>query len=203
MYLKMLNFLKRILRVFQIVYPIDCPKIFPSHEHCSRINRMSKLITCIWFANNDGEEAVKYYIDTFSSAPGDHSAKMGDITKSPKASEEISGRPEGSVLTAECELDGISFMLLNGGPVGEFKLNGATSYIVECETQKEIDFFWEAFSAVPEAEQCGWCRDKFGVTWQIVPRILDEMMRDPQKAEAVTAAFMPMKKIDLETIRKL
>lgn len=163
---------------------------------------MSKLITCIWFAGNDGEEAANYYIDTFNSAPGDHQAKIGDITKAPKASEEVSGRPEGSVMTAEYELDGISFMALNGGPVDQFKLNGATSYIVECETQEEIDFFWEKLSAVPEAEQCGWCTDKFGVTWQIVPRILDEMMRDPQKADAVTAAFMPMKKLDLETIKK-
>jgi predicted 3-demethylubiquinone-9 3-methyltransferase (glyoxalase superfamily) len=163
---------------------------------------MSKLITCIWFANNDGEEAAKYYIDTFNSAPGDHSAKMGDITKSPKASEEVSGRPEGSVMTAECEIDGISFMFLNGGPVEQFKLNGATSYIIECETQEEIDYFWEKLSAVPEAEQCGWCTDKFGVTWQVTPRILDELMRNPEKAEAVTAVFMPMKKLDLEAIRK-
>jgi len=163
---------------------------------------MSKLITCIWLANNDGEEAASHYIDTFNSAPGDHSAKIGDVTKSPKASEEVSGRPEGSVLTVEAEIDGICFMFLNGGPFDQFKLNGATSYIVECETQEEIDFFWGKLSAVPEAEQCGWCRDKFGVTWQIVPRILDEMMRDPQKAEAVTAAFMPMKKLDLGAIRK-
>ena len=163
---------------------------------------MSKLITCIWFANNDGEEAAKYYIETFNSAPGEHSAKMGDITKAPKGVEEASGRPAGSILTAELELDGISFMLLNGGPVDQFKLTGGTSYIVECETQEEIDFFWEKLSAVPESEQCGWCTDKFGVTWQITPRILDEMMRDPEKSEAVTAAFMPMKKIDLETIRK-
>jgi predicted 3-demethylubiquinone-9 3-methyltransferase (glyoxalase superfamily) len=163
---------------------------------------MSKLITCIWFANNDGETAAKYYIDTFNSAPGEHHAKMGDITKAPKGVEEASGRPAGSILTAELELDGISFMLLNGGPVDQFKLTGGTSYIVECETQEEIDFFWEKLSAVPESEQCGWCTDKFGVTWQITPRILDEMMRDPEKSEAVTAAFMPMKKIDLETIRK-
>jgi predicted 3-demethylubiquinone-9 3-methyltransferase (glyoxalase superfamily) len=163
---------------------------------------MSKLITCIWFSNNDGEEAANYYIDTFNSAPGDHTAKMGDITKNPKASEEVSGRPEGSVMTAECELDGTSFMFLNGGPVEQFELNGATSYIVECETQEEIDYFWEKLSAVPEAEQCGWCTDKFGITWQIVPRILDEMMRDPEKAEAVMKVFLPMKKLDLEAIRK-
>ena len=93
-------------------------------------------------------------------------------------------------------------MALNGGPYAQFQLNGSTSFIIECETQQEIDFFWEKFSAVPEAEQCGWCTDKFGVTWQIVPRILDELMRDPLKAESVTDAFMPMKKINLETIKK-
>ncbi len=165
---------------------------------------MSKLITCIWFVNNDGEEAVNYYIDTFNSAPGNHEAKRGDITKAPTSPEfeEVAGKPGGYVMTAECELDGISFMALNGGPLEQYKLNGSTSFIIECETQEEIDYFWEKLSAVPEAEQCGWCTDKFGVTWQVVPRILDEMMRDPQKAEAVTAAFMPMKKLDLEAIRK-
>lgn len=163
---------------------------------------MSKLIICIWFVNNDGDEAVKYYVDTFNAAPGEHTAAFGDITKSPKAAEEVSGRPEGSVMTAECEIDGISFMALNGGPVDQYKLNGSTSYIIECETQEEIDYFWEKLSADPDAGQCGWCIDKFGVTWQVVPRILDELMRNPEKAEAVTAAFMPMKKIDLETIRK-
>lgn len=163
---------------------------------------MSKLITCIWFANNNGEEAANYYIDTFTKAPGEHTAKIGDITKAPKASAEISGIPEGSVMTAECGIDGTSFMFLNGGPVEQFKLSGGTSYIIECETQDEIDFFWERLSAVPENEQCGWCTDKYGLTWQVVPRILDEMMRDPEKAEAVTEVFMPMKKLDLEAIRK-
>lgn len=166
---------------------------------------MSRLITCIWFANNDGEEAVNYYLDTFNSAPGNHSANSGDITKSPKGDEfeKVSGKAEGSVLTAECEIDGMSFMFLNGGPNDQFKLNGATSFIIECETQEEIDFFWEKLSAVPESEQCGWCTDKFGVTWQITPRILDELMRrDPQTAEKVVAAFMPMKKIDIEIIKK-
>lgn len=163
---------------------------------------MSRLITCIWFAKNNAEEAVNYYIDTFKSAPGSHEAQLGDITKAPKASEEVSGMPAGSVMTAECDLDGTSFMFLNGGPLEQYKLNGSTSFIIECETQEEIDFFWEKLSAVPEAEQCGWCTDKFGVTWQVTPRILDEMMRDPEKAEAVTAVFMPMKKLILEDIRK-
>ncbi len=163
---------------------------------------MSRLITCIWFANNDGEIAAKYYVDTFNSAPGEHTAKLGDITKNPKAFEEVSGRPEGSVQTAECELDGISFMFLNGGPVEQFKLNGATSHIIECETQEEIDHFWGKLSAVPEAEQCGWCTDQFGITWQVTPRILDELMRNPEKAEVVGPVFLQMKKLDLEAIRK-
>ncbi len=163
---------------------------------------MSKLITCIWFVNNNGDEAINYYIDTFNSAPGEHSAKLGDITKTPKEAVEVSGRPEGSIMTAEAEIDGISFMALNGGELEQFKLNGSTSFIIECETQEEIDYFWEKLSAVQEAEQCGWCQDRFGVTWQVVPRILDEMMRDPNKAEAVTKVFMPMKKLDLEAIRK-
>ncbi len=105
-------------------------------------------------------------------------------------------------MTAEANIDGISFMALNGGPLEQFKLNGSTSFIIECETQEEIDFFWEKLSAVPEAEQCGWCTDKFGVTWQVTPRVLDEYMRDPSKAEAVTEAFMPMKKLDLAAIKK-
>jgi predicted 3-demethylubiquinone-9 3-methyltransferase (glyoxalase superfamily) len=163
---------------------------------------MSRLINCIWFSKNNGEEAAKYYVDTFNSAPGEHKATMGDITKAPKASEEVSGMPEGSVMTAECDLDGTTFMLLNGGPLEQFKLNGSVSFIIECETQEEIDFFWEKLSAVKEAEQCGWCTDKFGITWQVTPRILDEYMRDPSKAEAVTKVFMPMKKLDLEAIRK-
>ena len=163
---------------------------------------MSRLITCIWFANNNGEEAVKYYLDTFNNAPGDHKAVVGDITKSPKASEDVSGIPEGSVMTAECEIDGTSFMFLNGGPMEQFKINGGTSYIVECETQEENDYFCDRLTSVPEDVACGWGTDRFGVTWQITPRILDEMMRDPSKAEAVTAAFLPMKKLDLEAICK-
>ncbi len=161
------------------------------------------MTTCIWFVNNNGEEAANYYVETFNSAPGgNHHGKMGDIWKAPKASEEVSGVKVGSVMTAEYELDDTKFMALNGGPLEQFKLNGSVSYIVECETQEEIDHFWERLSAVPEAEQCGWCTDKFGVTWQITPRILDELVKDPTKSEKVTAVFMPMKKLILEDIRR-
>lgn len=164
---------------------------------------MAKLFNCIWFINNNGEEAVNYYVDTFNSAPGGgHVGTLGDISLTTKAGEEISGIPAGAVSTIECELDGVKFMALNGGPVEQFKLNGSVSFVVECETQEEIDHFWERLSAVPEAEQCGWCTDKFGVTWQITPRILDELMKDPAKADKVAEAFMPMKKLILEEIRK-
>jgi predicted 3-demethylubiquinone-9 3-methyltransferase (glyoxalase superfamily) len=164
---------------------------------------MLRLINCIWFAKNNGEEAANYYVDTFNSAPGGyHKGQLGDITKVPQASSEISGMTAGSAMTAECILDGANFMFLNGGPVDQFKLTGAISFIIECETQDEIDHFWEKLSAVPEAEQCGWCTDKFGVTWQITPRILDELMKDPLKADKVTEVFMPMKKLDLEAIRR-
>jgi len=164
---------------------------------------MSKITNCIWFVNSNGEEAANYYVETFNSAPGGgHNGKIGDITKAPKSAEEISKIPSGTVMTIEYELDGSKFMALNGGPLEQFKLNGSVSFIVECETQEEIDHFWEKLSAVPEAEQCGWCTDKFGITWQITPRILDELMKDPEKAEKVTEVFMPMKKLDLEAIRK-
>jgi len=164
---------------------------------------MSKLFNCIWFTDKNVEEAINYYVNIFNSAPGGrHVGKMGDITKTTKAGEEASGMPAGMVSTAECELDGVKFMALNGGSVEVFKLNGAVSFVVECETQEEIDHFWEKLSAVPESEQCGWCTDKFGVTWQITPRILDELMKDPKKAEKVVEAFMPMKKLILEDIRK-
>lgn len=165
---------------------------------------MSRLITCLWFAGNNGEEAAKYYLETFTNAPGKHEASLGDVTYAPKEKgfEEVSGRPAGSVLTAEIELDGMSMMLLNGGPLEQFRLNGGVSFVIECETQEEIDYFWTRLSAVPEAEQCGWCQDKYGVTWQVTPRILDELLRDPAKAPAVSAVFMPMKKLDLEAIRR-
>ena len=163
---------------------------------------MSKLITCIWFANNDGEEAAKYYIDTFNSAPGDHSAKMGDITKSPKAVEEASGRPEGSVLTAEYELDGISFMALNGGP--DHKFTEAISFFVDCKTQEEVDELWNKLTEGGEEGPCGWLKDKFGLSWQIIPRVLGELLGDPDpaKSQSVMQAMLQMKKIDIKALQE-
>lgn len=155
------------------------------------------LTTCLWF-DSEAEDAANYYVETFK----DRGGKMLNIQKYPEAAQEVSGKPAGSVMTVEFELGGSKFLGLNGGKQEGFKLNPSTSFIVECDTQAEIDHFWERLSAVPEAEQCGWCTDKFGVTWQIAPKILNELMADPTKAEKVTKAFLNMKKLDLEVIRK-
>ena len=158
---------------------------------------MSKVVICLWF-DDQAEEAANYYVETFKNA------KINRITKYPKAAERDSGKPAGSVMTVDFEVEGQAFLGLNGGKLDAFKFNGATSFIVNCEDQAEIDHLWERLSAVPEAEQCGWCIDKFGVTWQITPKVLDEMMNDPDqdKVERVTACFMPMKKLDIAKLQE-
>lgn len=105
-------------------------------------------------------------------------------------------------MTVEFELEGQKFLALNGGPV--FKFNEAISFMVNCETQEEIDHFWENLSADPKAEQCGWLKDKYGLSWQIVPTVLEEMLtdKDPKKVERVTAAFLKMKKFDIQALKQ-
>lgn len=156
---------------------------------------MHKIVTCLW-VNNEAEEAANYYAETFENC------KITRTIKFPKSAESVSGKPAGSVMTVEFEIDGYPFMVLNGGKVPGFELTSGTSFIVNCEDQEEIDRLWAKLSAVPEAEQCGWCKDKFGVTWQIVPKVLDDMMadKDQDKVERVTKAFLPMKKLDIATL---
>jgi len=143
-----------------------------------------------WF-DSQAEEAANYYTSLFPNS------KITDVQKYPEAAVEISGKPAGSVLTVEFELNGTKFVGLNGGPQEGFVFSPATSFIVPCESQEEIDRYWAALSAVPEAEQCGWCTDKFGITWQVVPTVLYELLSDPTKTEKVTAAFLQMKKFDI------
>lgn len=157
---------------------------------------MQRMTTCLWFESG-AETAANYYVSVFPNS------KINKIAKYPKAAEKDSGMPAGSVMTVEFELDGMTFTALNGGNPGPgFSLasSSAVSFVYTCETQEEIDRLWEALSAVPEAEQCGWCKDKFGITWQIVPKVLDELMSDPSKTEKVTAAFLNMKKFDIATL---
>jgi len=154
-----------------------------------------KIVPCIWL-EKDAEKAAAFYVSVFKNS------RILRTSYYPKAAEEVSGQKQGSVLTVSFSLDGQEFLVMNGGPV--FRLNEAVSFTVLCDTQDEIDYFWNALSFVPEAEQCGWLKDKFGLSWQIVPTVLDAMMTDPdqEKVERVTRAFLPMKKFDIAALKK-
>ncbi|HOB60220.1 MAG TPA: VOC family protein [Methanoregulaceae archaeon] len=154
-----------------------------------------KIVPCIWL-EKDAEKAAEYYISVFRNS------KILETAYYPKASEAVSGQKAGSVMTVKFEIEGQEFMVLNGGPA--FRPNEAISFMVYCDTQEEIDYYWERLSFVPEAEICGWLKDRFGVTWQIVPTVLEAMMtdKDPEKVERVTAAFLKMKKFDIGELKK-
>lgn len=154
-----------------------------------------KIVPCIWL-EKDAERAAAFYVSVFRNS------KILKTSYYPKASEEVSGQKEGSVLTVRFSLEGQEFLVLNGGPV--FRLNPAVSFTVLCDTQEEIDYFWGKLSSVPEAEQCGWLVDRFGLSWQIVPSMLESMTTDPDpgKVERVTAAFLNMKKFDISALKK-
>ena len=158
---------------------------------------MPGIVIYLWF-DDQAEEAAKYYTSVFEDS------KLGTITPYPKSAEDVAGKPAGSVMTAEFQIRGQNFVALNGGKVPGFEFSPATSFLISCETQEEIDQLWEKLSAVPEAEQCGWCKDKFGVTWQIVPSVLGEMLNDPDKSkvERVTACFLKMKKFDIAKLQE-
>ena len=151
---------------------------------------MKNIGTCFWF-DSQAEEAANYYVSVFPNS------RINDVQKYPEAAQEVSNKPAGSVMTVDFELNGRPFMGLNGGPQEGFTFSPATSFMVPCEDQAEIDHFWSKLSAVPEAEQCGWCTDRFGITWQVVPTVLNELLADPAKTEKVTAAFLQMKKFDI------
>ncbi len=156
---------------------------------------IQKITPCLWF-NDNAEEAVTFYTSIFKDS------KIGKILRYDDESAKVSGRPSGSVLTIEFELFGQSFVILNGGPI--FQLSEAASLIVNCETQEEIDYYWEKLSAVPESEQCGWAKDTFGLSWQIVPTVLDNYLRDEnkEKAKRVMSAMLGMKKIIIADLKK-
>lgn len=162
---------------------------------------MQKITPSLWF-DKECEEAVNFYIDTFNGAPNKKAeSKIVSLQRYPE-DHQVGPTPgmEGKVLTVIFELSGQRFMALDGGPL--FKFNESVSLYVECEDQTEIDYFWEKFSAVPEAEQCGWLKDKYGLSWQIVPKVLGELMSDsdPAKVQRVTEAFLQMKKFDIQKL---
>ena len=166
---------------------------------------MQKITPFLWF-DQQAEEAVNFYVSVFNGAPRRNGgSKIISIARYEKGLEvpEVPGAPEmtGKVLTAVFELDGQRFMALDGGPI--FKFTEAVSLYVECEDQREVDYFWSKLSAVHEAEQCGWLKDRYGLSWQIIPKQLGALLGDPNRKKALAAAnvMLKMKKIviaDLE-----
>lgn len=163
---------------------------------------MQKITPHLWF-DTQAEEAIAFYVDTFNGAPGKREeSKVVSITRYPQGGEGPMAGMDGKVLTGVFELAGQQFMALDGGPV--FKFNEAVSLLINCETQEEIDYFWSKLSANPASEQCGWCKDKFGLSWQVSPNdLMGKLMTDPNpaKVQAVIKAFMPMHKIDMAALQ--
>jgi len=156
---------------------------------------MQKITPCLWF-DHQAEEAAKFYASIFKNS------KIGDMTRYGEAGAEVSGRPKGSVMTVTFEIEGQEFVALNGGP--HFTFSEAISLMVRCETQKEIDEMWEKLSKGGEKGQCGWLKDKYGLSWQIVSPVWDEMLRDKdvKKSERVMRAILQMTKPDIKTLKQ-
>jgi len=148
----------------------------------------TKITPHLWF-DKEAREAAEFYTSLFPKS------KI-------KSSTILSDTPSGTVESVTIDLMGQEFMLLSAGPL--FKFNESISFIIRCKTQKEIDYYWEKLSAVPEAEQCGWLKDKFGLSWQIVPAAMDKMMKDKngERLARVTGAFLTMKKFDIKALER-
>ena len=149
----------------------------------------------MWF-DNRAEDAVNFYTSLFKNS------KIGRILRSTEDAAEKTGLPAGSVLTIEFEIEGQQFVALNGGPL--FKFNESVSFVINCETQEEVDYFWEKLTADGgEESACGWLKDKFGLSWQITPTVLIDMLhdKDQEKAGRVMQAMLEMKKIDIKTLK--
>ena len=158
---------------------------------------LQKIVPCLWF-DTQAEDAARFYTGIFKNS------SIGEISRYTEAGREVHGRTPGAVLAVAFDLDGQSFTALHGGP--NFKYNEAVSLQVMCENQREIDQFWDKLSegGDPNAQQCGWLKDKFGLSWQIVPRALADMMADPDSARTsrVMVALLGMKKLEIKTLER-
>jgi predicted 3-demethylubiquinone-9 3-methyltransferase (glyoxalase superfamily) len=154
----------------------------------------NKITPCLWF-DNQAEDAARFYISVFKNS------KINEIAHYPEAAGDI-GRASGSVMIVSFELDGQAYTALNGGP--EFQFTEAISLQVDCATQEEVDYFWDRLSEGGRTQQCGWLKDKFGLSWQIVPTIVPEVMNHPDKAkrEAAFKAMMEMEKPDIAALQR-
>ena len=153
-----------------------------------------KITPFLWF-DTRAEEAVKFYTSVFKDS------KVGAITRYDNEGAKVSGRPKGSVMTIDFQIAGQEFTALNGGPL--FKFTEAVSFVVNCENQKEVDHFWEKLSAGGEKSQCGWLKDKYGLSWQVVPTVLLELLQDKDaaKSQRVMHAMLQMTKLDIKKLQ--
>ena len=156
-----------------------------------------KITSNLWF-DKEAEEAAKFYTSVFKNS------RIGTISRYGKEGFEIHQMPAGTVMTVQFYLEDQEFLALNGGP--HFKFNEAISFIVNCNSQEEVDYYWEKLKegGDEKAQMCGWLKDKFGLSWQIVPGVLPEMLTDadPKKSQPVMKAMLQMKKIDIETLKR-
>ncbi len=152
---------------------------------------MPKITPCMWF-DTQGEEAANFYTNVFENS------RITEVTRYGTAGP----RPEGSVMTVSFELDGQSFVALNGGP--EYTFTEAISFQVDCQTQDEVDYFWSRLSEGGEEGPCGWMKDKYGLSWQIIPTVLTELVSDPdpEKAQRAMQAMLGMGRIDIEVLQR-
>jgi predicted 3-demethylubiquinone-9 3-methyltransferase (glyoxalase superfamily) len=155
-----------------------------------------KITPCLWF-DTQAEEAVNAYVAIFENS------RILRISRYGKEGHEIHKKEAGSVMTVKFEIEGQRFVALNGGP--QFKFNEAVSFQVHCETQEEIDYFWDKLTEEGEEGPCGWLKDRYGLSWQIVPSVLPEMVMDPdsEKSQRVTKAFLQMKKFDIAELERV
>jgi predicted 3-demethylubiquinone-9 3-methyltransferase (glyoxalase superfamily) len=158
---------------------------------------MQKISPCLWFDDN-AEEAVQFYLSIFKNS------KVGNVTHYGKEGFEIHKKKEGSVMTIDFEIEGQKFLALNGGPI--FKFNEAISFQIYCETQDDVDYYWNKLTEGGDknAQVCGWLKDKFGVSWQVVPNILVKMLqdKDSKKTENVMRVMLQMQKLDIKALTK-
>ena len=158
---------------------------------------MQKITPCLWFDSN-AEEAVNFYTAIFMNS------KIGNITRYGEAGHEIHGKPAGTIMTLEFELNGQTYTALNGGPV--FRFNEAISFQVSCGSQEEVDYYWRKLSegGDKKSQQCGWLKDKYGISWQVVPTVLGEMLqdKDAKKSQRVMNALLQMTKIEIKGLKQ-
>jgi predicted 3-demethylubiquinone-9 3-methyltransferase (glyoxalase superfamily) len=153
--------------------------------------KTQKMSICLWF-NNQAEDAATFYTSIFKNS------SIGNISRYGKEGFEFHRMPEGAAMVVNFRINDLDIMALNGGPM--FKFSEAISIVVNCDTQGDIDHLWEGLTKGGEENQCGWLKDRYGVSWQIVPAILSKLMSDPAKSQRVMKAFLSMKKFDIEKL---